>query len=317
MRLLDALLALPDTPAEVVIVDADPACELGPQLLSWRSLHPAPFVLAYVVAPGGLTRQRNVGIDISTREFVFFLDPDILPLPGYFNETVRVFESDRQRCVGGIAGVVINEMSPHLRGRSRLRRAIGLLPRTEPLLYHPSGGYTPRTFLSPFSGVRRVDILPGCCSAWRREVFEMHRFSPFFQSEPDGEDTDMSLRVERSWTLLCCGGARVRREPAPEISADFHVGRARVRNRYFVWKRHAKPARRHVTRFWMTAVAGAAIEMVSFCLRPSRSAALSNAAGIFAGIASCLTDPPHFVEPPACAEYVLEMETRCRIAQGD
>jgi glycosyltransferase involved in cell wall biosynthesis len=315
-RLLEAIGALPDTPAEVVIVDADPAHELGPQLLSWRAGRSVPFALAYVESPPGLTRQRNVGIDISTRDFIFFLDPEIVPLPGYFAEIRRVFGVDRDQCVGGVAGVVINEMSPQLRRRSRVRRAIGLLPRREPLIYDPSGGHTPRTFLNPFSGLRRVDILPGCACAWRREVFASHRFSCYFHEEADGEHIEMSLRAGRSWTLLCAGDARVRRDPGPERPAGYDAGRARLRNRYFIWKRHARPARRHVARFWITAVAGAAIEVLSFCLRPTRAAALRNAAGILVGALSCLTDPPHFAEPPARREYALEIETRRRVAQG-
>jgi GT2 family glycosyltransferase len=317
LRLLDAVAALPDTPAEVVIVDADPGRQLGSQLLSWRARCRAPFVLVYVECPPGLTRQRNVGIDISTQEFVFFLDPDIVPLPGYFAEIRRVFDSDRHGCVGGIAGVVINEMSPTLRRRARLRRAIGLLPRREPLIYDPSGGHTPRTFLNPFSGLRRVDILPGCASAWRRAVFSTCRFSCYFHGDPDGEDLELSIRAGRSWTLLCSGDARVRRDASPEVPADYGAGRARLRNRFFIWKRHAHPATRHVVRFWVTAFAGAAIELLSFCLRPRRIAAVRNAVGILAGALSCLTDPPRFTEPPARREYALEIETRRRAAQGD
>jgi GT2 family glycosyltransferase len=317
LRLLDALAALPDTPAEVVIVDAEPAHQLGSQLLSWRARRAAPFVLAYVECGPGLTRQRNVGIDISTRDFVFFLDPDIIPLSGYFAAIRRLFDADRQGCVGGIAGVVMNEMSPQLRRRARLRRAIGLLPRREPLLYDPAGLYTPRNFLNPFSGPRRVDVLPCCAAAWRREVFAANRFSCYFRDESEGEDVELSLRVGRSWTLLCCGDARARRDAGPESAADYETGRARVRNRYFVWKRHARPATRHVMRFWVTTIAGAAVQLLSFCLRPSRAAALRNASGILAGVLSCLTDPPHFKEPPARREDALEVETRRLVAQGD
>jgi hypothetical protein len=165
--------------------------------------------------------------------------------------------------------------------------------------------------------LRRVDILPGCASAWRREVFADHRFSCYFQEDSEGEDIEMSLRAGRAWTLLCCGDARVRRDAASQIPAGHETGRARLRNRYFIWKRHARPGRRHLARFWISAAAGVAAEMLSFCLRPTRTAALRNAARILTGALSCLADPPHFAEPPARREYAIEADTRRRTAQGD
>jgi GT2 family glycosyltransferase len=302
-RLLDTLLALPDPPGEVVIVDGDAARDLGVRLRAWVSRAAAPFALTYVAGPPELTRRRNVGIDISTRDFIFFLDPDAVPLPGYFAETRRVFDCDRQGCVGGVSGIVVNQAC-----RShRLRCALGLLPPVEPLLYHRSGAHTPREFLTPFSGLRRVDVLPGCASAWRRNVFAAHRFSCFFHGNPEGEDVEMSLRAGRSWTLLCCGDARIqlaRFEPAPTLGYD--TGRAHICNRHFVWKRHVpRPGARHTARFWCGALISAA-GLAAF--RPR------HAAGILAGIAACLTDPPRFIEPPARREYVLAAEA-ARVAQ--
>src|SRR2546423_6149879 len=69
VRLLDSLLGIPDPPAEVVVVDGDPKRELGGILREWSDANAAPFELAYVESPPGLTRQRNVGIDLSTRPY--------------------------------------------------------------------------------------------------------------------------------------------------------------------------------------------------------------------------------------------------------
>ena len=172
VRLLDSLITLAGPPAEVVVVDGHPSRELGGILREWSSANPAPFELIYVESPSGLTRQRNVGVDISTREYVFFLDDDAVPLPGYFFETRRAFQGDYERRVGGIAGCVMNEMDRPVARRWQLRFALGLVPRLEPMIYHPSGTHTPRSLLKPFSGVRRIDVMPGCAWTFRREVFE-------------------------------------------------------------------------------------------------------------------------------------------------
>lgn len=300
-RLLDALLSLPDAPGEVVVVDADPSRALGVSLRRWVARTAAPFAIVYAATPPGLTRQRNIGVDLATRDFVFFLDPGVLPLPGYFSQSRRIFDFDSGRAIGGVAGVVVNE---------RDSRA------PEPLVYSSSGSWTPRSYRNAFTGLRRVDVLPGSAAIWRREVFASHRFSYFFREHPEGEDVEFSLRAGRSWTLLCCGDARVQRLQASAAPVPgFHAGRARIRNRHLIWTRHvSRPAPRHTMRFWLNAAADAARAVAAFCRRPWRLGHAAHAIGIAAGIVSCLTDAPFFVEPPARREYIVIHET-ARLAQ--
>ena len=273
-RLLDTLLAIPDPPAEVVIVDGDPARDLDARLHAWAVQAAAPFALVYVAGPPELTRRRNAGVDISAHDFIFFLDPDAIPLPGYFRETRRVFEIDHCNCVGGVAGIVANDEHPR-------RQA-------------------------PFSGLRRADSLPGCASAWRRDLFNDYRFSSYFGNHPEGGDVDLSHRAGKSWTILYCGDARIERiSTRTAATPGFGAGRAHIRNRYFVWKRHfARPEPGNATRFWCGAVLTAAIDIARF--------RLPRAAGVLAGIADCLNRPPRFVEPPATREYELADETALR-----
>ncbi len=308
LRLLDSLLAIPDPPAEVVVVDGEAGRELGAVLRRWRDAHAAPFELAYVESAPGLTRQRNVGVDISTRDYVFFLDDDAVPLPGYFAQTRRVFENDRERCVGGIAGCVINEMDKPVARRWRLRFALRLVPRLEPMIYHPSGTHTPRSLLKPFSGVRRIDVMPGCAWTFRREVFQTERFSCFFEGYSQGEDLEMSLRVGRHWTILCCGDAHILHLPAAHgRPVSYTRGLMEMRNRYFIWKRHTpRPAFRHAAVFWLDTVLLIAMDLAWFCVRPWKIQPLGHALGTIREMLSCLSRPPRFEEPPARREYVLD-----------
>ena len=283
-RLLDALLAIPDAPGEVVVVHAGPGRQPGARLRGWSARSEAPFDLVFVASPPGLTRQRNIGIDIATRDFLFFLDPSFEPLPGYFAVTRRVFDLDRDGCVGGVGGVVLNQSR-----RSLPRFGAG----AQPLAYGRSA----------FSGLRRVDVLTGGASAWRREVFVDRRFSCYFGEWSEGEDVEFSLRAGKSWTLLCCGESRVKRLPgANSVPSGYHAARAGIRNRYFIWSRHTpSPDPPHEMRFWLAAALDTVTNLASFNA--------GHAAGIFAGIVSCVADPPRFVEPPARREYVLAAET--------
>jgi GT2 family glycosyltransferase len=307
VRLLDSLLEIPDAPAEVVVVDGHASRALGRILRDWSEARELPFELVYVESPPGLTRQRNVGVDTSTRRYVFFLDDDAVPLAGYFAESRRVFENDREGAIGGIAGCVINEMDKPLCGRWKLRLALGLVPRIPPMIYHPSGTHVPRSILKPFTGIRRVDVMPGCAWTFRREVFDAERFSCFFQGYSQGEDLEMSLRVGRRWTVVCCGDARILHLPAAHgRPASYTRGRMEMRNRYFVWKRHTpKPAARHRAAFWLDTAFLIAMDFAWFCRRPWKLQPLGHAVGTLVEMAKCLTQPPVFEEPPARREYVL------------
>lgn len=312
VRLLEALLGIEDRPAEVVIVDGEPTRVLSGILREWSERHPAPFELVYVGSPSGLTRQRNVGVDISSRPYIFFLDDDAVPLSGYFAEMRRIFEKDRDRTVGAIAGCVINEMDKPLCGRWKLRFALGLVPRIEPMIYHPSGTHVPRSILRPFHGVRRVDVMPGCAWTFRREVFDTERFSCFFQGYSQGEDLEMSLRVGRRWTILCAGDARILHLPAPHgRPASYTRGRMEMRNRYFVWQRHTpRPAFRHRTAFWLDTAFLMAMDFAWLARRPWQVQPLGHALGTAIEMVNCVLRPPRFEEPPARREYQLAIPDR-------
>jgi GT2 family glycosyltransferase len=306
MRLLRALEAIADPPAEVVIVDGHPDSECSRQLRWWADSTALPFDCVYVESPPGLTRQRNAGVDISTRRYVFFLDDDAVPLPGYFLEMARVFENDRLMRIGGIAGCPMNEVGRPLVGRWRLRVALGIVPRLDPMSYDPTGTSVPHSLLQPFSGVRRIDAMPGCGFTLRREVFETERFSCFFQGYSQGEDLEMSLRVGRRWELVCCGDARLLHLAAKHgRPASYKRGRMDMRNRYFIWRRYTpRPGARLIARFWLDVAFVASMDAAWFCCRPWKPEPLGHAAGLLMEGLRSLVRPPRFEEPAARREYM-------------
>ncbi len=306
LALLAHLAALPDRPVEVVVVDGSPGGDLDVALRQWSATLALPFALVYVRALRGLTRQRNAGIDISSGRYIFFLDDDAVPQPGYFAAVARVFE--RNPAVGGVGGAIVNQMDRPLNRRWRLRRVLGLAPPVEPDTWHASGTSVPRALLKPFSGTRPVDLLPGCALAFRREVLQRCRFSEFFDGYAQGEDLEMSLRVGRHWKLLSCGEARVEHRTAPGgRPGSFSKGRMEARNRYFIWKRHAAGAGAlDRARFWADLVFLVAMDAGWFCLRPWRGGPLAHGLGVACGAAGCLLTPPRYTEPPARQRYYVD-----------
>lgn len=305
LALLNTLVGLPDPPGEVVVVDGSPGREVETAVTEWARLQALPFDMIYVRSPAGLTRQRNVGIDASTRDFVFYLDDDCLPQPGYFRAIRQVFVEDASGEVGAVCGSIINEMDQPLSWRWRIRFALRLVPRGEPGKYYPTATSVPHSIQKPFTGVRSVDVLPGGAVAYRRAVFARHRFSHFFDGYSQGEDLEMSRRIARDWKLLACGDAHVVHNHAQHgRPAGFARGRMTIRNRYFIWKRHNHPIRFvDRVRFWGDQIYSIVYHIAFFLRHPLQSANILYALGMAAGAAECVLSPPRYEEPPAAREY--------------
>lgn len=297
-----------DLPGELVIVDGSPNDATERALKEWinngASLR---FTLKYVHSRPGLTRQKNVGIDISSGNYLFFLDDDTLPLPGYFREMRAIFACDEERKIGAIGGSISNEMNRPVSFRWRIRMALHLVPGTEPMRYDAAGISLPKALAKPFSGIREVDIVPGGASCFRREVFSTSRFSMFFDGYSNGEDVEMSLRVGKRFRLLWSGDAQLRHNHAPGgRPTSFSRGRMDVRNRLFIRRRFwPKPPLKASVRFWADVLLLMLLDLIVFCRRPYDTFLVRHAAGLAWASVEAMLAPPFFEEPPARREYVL------------
>ena len=305
VRLLDALVGLPGIPGEVLVVDGSPEAGVEQAILAWAEARSLPFDLVWVKSPAGLTRQRNVGLDACSREFIFFLDDDCLPEPGYFQAIRQVFLADEAGEVGAVRGFLTNGINLPLTCLWRLRLALGLTPRSEPGRYHACGTSGSWNMVPRFKGTREVEVLAGGASAYRREVFLKHRFSEYFYGYAQGEDLEMSRRVARDWKLLVCGDALVNHAHAESgRPAGFPRGRMAVRNRYFIWKRHSPEAGwKDRLRFWGDHALIVFYYGVGYVRRPRWTYPLAYAAGTICGAVECIFSPPRYQEPPAMREY--------------
>lgn len=311
LALLEALDTLPDPPAEVIVVDGSPDSETELALAAWARERQLPFELLYIDSPSGLTRQRNIGIDASSGDFVFFLDDDCRPLPGFFATIRRTFIQDAQHAVGGVQGAFVNASASR---RLRLRMRLGLVPGRVPGRFYGNATSAP-CLVRAVAGCRPVDILAGGAMTFRREVLLRHRFSYFFDGYSQGEDVDMSLRVGRHYGLVWCGEAQCQHLRASGgRPRAFEMGKMEVRNRYFIWKRHVShPTVPDRLRFWLDIAFGAAYDLASL-LRTWPAKPLAHAAGLLVGALGCVTSPPRFGEPPAAREYAFVLRPlRCAL----
>lgn len=306
IALMKALCAQEELPAEVVVVDGTPDDSVQCRLREFASGRSLPFDLLYVKSPSGLTRQRNVGIDASRGEYVFFLDDDCIPRSGYFRTIREVFEGDRDGAIGAVCGTILNEIDRPLSLRWKLRLALGLAPRHgRPGTYYPTATSVPLALAKPFSGIRDVDMLPGCTMAFRRRVLETSRFSAFFHGYAQGEDLEMSMRVRRGWRLVWSGDAHVEHHHAPGGRPKwFEKGRMEIRNRYFIWQRYTPhPSIRCRLHLWADFGYIFFYDLAGFVAHPRQPGYLALAFGVARGCLECLFQPPRHEESGARCEY--------------
>jgi GT2 family glycosyltransferase len=309
VRLVTNLKNLPDCPAEVVIVDGSTGHESETAIRRTVFRRHLPFNLIYVRSSAGLTKQRNVGIDVSTKQFIYFLDDDCLPAPGYFKELKNIFFQPGNERVGAVCGLVTNEMNNPLARRWRLRFALGIVPRAEPGTYQASGTCIPRNPVTLFHGTKPVDCLHGCSMAFRRSVLDQHRFSEFFYGYSQGEDLEISLRIRHEWKILWCGDAHVEHHHAQGgRPPSFPKGKMEVRNRYFIWRRHTQnPRLIDKVRFWLDMIFLVVMDLFQFVARPVGVHSVSHAGGIIFGAVECIVFPPLHDEPPARKQYSVRV----------
>ncbi|MBI4847505.1 MAG: glycosyltransferase family 2 protein [Nitrospirae bacterium] len=177
---------------EVIIVDQTPQPIDQSTLQSVLGVSSASPRLIYHWNPAitGLPQARNVGVRLSSGDFIQFIDDDAALDNEYFVHLLPVFSDP---IVGGGTGLII-EMGREKRRllRDFFFRLFYLGPfredRTEVLLSPPSS----RVAMHTLSG----------CGLYRHQVFDEFKFDETLIGHAVGEDLDFSYRVSQKWRLI-------------------------------------------------------------------------------------------------------------------
>jgi GT2 family glycosyltransferase len=185
---LESLRACDPFPAEVIVLDGDPASSARETVHGFEDrLAPA---LRYINTPPSLTAQRNRGIDEATGDVVVFFDDDVDISPDVFGQLEDAY---RDKSVVGATGLVV-ELEPRRLGgpRSLLRR---LLPGGGREGTFTRFGY-PR-YLRRQDRPLDVEFMQGCFMSARRAALEQVRFDEDMGGYALAEDEDFSYRLSR------------------------------------------------------------------------------------------------------------------------
>ena len=150
-------------------------------------------------APRGLTVQRNVGIDRTTGDPVFFIDDDVWMEPDCHDEILKEYEKWGPE-LGGVRAAPTRPARP---GKLSLffRKFFGFGGWWPEASGRVRGGFYVEG-VSESAGVRRLEYFTGWFMSFRRSVVEQERFDEKLSGYGHKEDIDYTYRVSRRWILL-------------------------------------------------------------------------------------------------------------------
>jgi GT2 family glycosyltransferase len=234
-------------PAELCIVDSsdetptrahiEKLCAEGDLALDYH--HPAP---------AGLTIQRNVGIDRTQGDPVFFIDDDVVLAPDCHQAVLDEYDKWGPE-LGGVRATPARPARPS-RATIAYRKLFGI------------GGWWPESSgkirggfyaegVSESSGVRSIEYFNGWFMSFRREVFEHERFDEALSGYAYKEDIDFSYRVSRRYKLVQTPKARCDHLKSGTSRMSSHqLQRMNLANQFYLHRKLMPQTPRNKAALW-------------------------------------------------------------------
>ena len=251
VRTVKSLVEQTVLPAELCIVDSSDDAPARPQIEALCA--EAGIALDYHhPAPRGLTIQRNIGVDRTQGDPVFFIDDDVWLAPDCHEQVLAEYERWGDE-LGGVRATPLRPARP-----SRLtiayRKLFGI------------GGWWPENSgrvragfyaegISEAAGVRKVEYFNGWFMSYRRKVFEHERFDEALAGYAYKEDIDFSYRVSRRFVLVQTPRARCDHLKSPSARMNsHHLQRMNLANQFYLHRKLMPQDLRHRAALWWALV---------------------------------------------------------------
>lgn len=252
---LHSLAKQTEAPTELIIVDSSTHPIENEQAFSaifTQNYFPATQ-LKYLHTQPGLPFQRNVGIAHASCEVVHFLDDDVELSPQYLSAMNSVFANNPHYAggMGAVEGTPVNYKYTIYRALCRFF----LLQRdcadgTFTLSGLPTHTYGTTEF-------RPVEVLGGCCMAYRKSVFAKHLFDEKLGGYAFMEDCDFSRRVSFDAPLFFNPDATLKHFASPVARDNIVKNRAMYMYNYsYLFFKNVYPRNRFKIIFYAWSVIG-------------------------------------------------------------
>jgi GT2 family glycosyltransferase len=199
-------------PSELIIVDSSdvPLAEQQAFKELFAQQNFERSVLIYLHTKPGLTYQRNRGIERASGEITYFFDDDTVLEPNYLEQMNQTFEQypEYMAGLGDISNIPQNPSWKY-----QLFRKFFLLPRQR-----ASGNFTWSGLPTHPYGTkqfRKVEVLGGCCMAFRAGVLKQYKFDEQFKGYCYMEDCDIARRISYDYPLFFNPKARLQHLESP------------------------------------------------------------------------------------------------------
>lgn len=194
------------------------------------------IIARVVTCEPGLIRQRNLLLPELRQDVVYFIDDDAVLAPDYLERTMRVYDDDQERRIGGVQGVLAEHAYVWPLGLSRIFRRLFLLSETTGDGRLKASGHP--SFSASVSHVTDVEVMLGCAMSFRREALG-EGFDRALDERWWGDDFIMAYAVSRRYRVVQVPGAVFWHEPAHgRPDKDYDVMRMQVINRWYVYRRY-------------------------------------------------------------------------------
>jgi GT2 family glycosyltransferase len=216
------------TEYETIVVDSSDNYETADLIASWPSVE-------YLSIWGGrnnMPAARNLGLSRAHGEIVAFIDDDAMVFPGWLENIVSGYSTEK---IGGVGGRTIDKLLKVDENDPRIGKVY-------------SDGTIVQNFSKPLGNPISVEWLIGCNMSFRRTILNaLKGFDQKYGGNNSFEDVDMSTRVRKTgYDLVLVPSAVVDHVFAPRasgtVSRDYENPQVRyhhVHNRaYFVTKNY-------------------------------------------------------------------------------
>jgi GT2 family glycosyltransferase len=248
LEAMRSLMAQTVLPLELCIVDSSD--EAPARIEIERFCGEAGIRLEYIhPAPAGLPRQRNIGIDHTSGDPVFFIDDDAVMEPDVHEVVLAEYERWGPE-IGGVRGTWLE---PPAAGQLSIlwRRFFGM----ETWRPEASGRMRPGFFtdvITISAEPRRVESFVGWFMSFRREVFEHERFDENLSDYAFKEDSDFSYRVaRRGYVLVQTPQARIAHaKTGVQRLTPFELQRMNMANHVYLHRKNMPQTLRYRAALW-------------------------------------------------------------------
>ena len=209
---LESLVLQTALPQEIIVVDSSDRSlqEYDSFKTIFNNDRFSGVSLRYIHTTPGLTYQRNKGIELCTSDIAHFLDDDVV-LTSHYLASMRMLFEENPEYAGGMGTITNIPVQARLNWHRALRYLF-LLQRD-----YASGNFTSSGMPTHAYGtqkVKSVEVLGGCCMAYRSWVFKNHIFDEQLKRYGFIKDCDFSRRVSYNHPLFYNPHARLAHYPS-------------------------------------------------------------------------------------------------------